>query len=175
MGTPVLYFAYGSNMCVARLRNRVPSAIVKITGHISGYVLAFHKQSVDGSGKGNIEFTGHKDDFVHGVVVEFDASEKHLLDKAEGLGHGYEAMTVRVSTHAGKVEAMTYYATHKDNTLKPYHWYKAFVVQGAKENHLPPEYIAKLEAVESINDPKPERQAQNEAMLRKALTVASAR
>jgi gamma-glutamylcyclotransferase len=158
-------------MCVVRLQNRLPSAIVKTTGHISGYVLAFHKQSVDGSGKGNIEFTGHKDDLVYGVVFEFDASEKHLLDQAEGLGHGYEATTVRVSTQAGKVETMTYYATHKDHTLKPYHWYKAFVVHGAKENHLPAEYIAKLEAVESIDDPKPERQAQNEAISRRFRTA----
>ena len=107
---PMLYVAYGSNMCVTRLRDRVPSALVKTTGYISGYRLVFNKKSIDGRAKGNIEFTGRGDDRVHGVVFEFDEGKRSLLDRAEGLGSGYAAMTVRVSTPIGSVEAMTYYA-----------------------------------------------------------------
>jgi hypothetical protein len=48
----MLYFAYGSNMRSARLRERVPSARYFATGKIQGYKLAFHKRSKqDGSGK----------------------------------------------------------------------------------------------------------------------------
>ena len=155
----MLYVAYGSNMCVTHLRDRVPSALVKTTGYISGYRLVFNKKSIDGSAKGNIEFTGRHDDCVHGVVFEFDERERFQLERAEGLGLGYAAMTVRVSTPIGGVEAMTYYAILKDDALKPYHWYKAFVVQGARENQLPPDYITMLEAIKTIDDPDPERRS----------------
>jgi len=134
----MLYFAYGSNMSIKRMQKRVPSAVVRCTGFVTGYVLKFNKISVDGSGKDNIESTGDENDVVYGIVYELDPSEKHLLDKAEGLGKGYDVDTVKVSTEFGEISATTYLATNKDNALKPYHWYKAIVVSGAKENNLPP-------------------------------------
>lgn len=149
------YFAYGSNMSVDRLKKRVPSSVVKGVGSISGCVLKFNKVSKDGSGKGNIQHTGNQDDIVPGVVYAFDKAEKPKLDKAEGLGQGYDEKTVTVSTSKGKIQAVTYYATKTDNTLKPYTWYKDHVIKGAKENNLPEDYIAKLDQTDAIKDPNP--------------------
>ena len=143
------------------MQKRVPSAVVKCIGFVSGYVLKFNKISVDGSGKGNIESTGDENDVVYGVVYELDPSEKHLLDKAEGLGKGYDEGTVKVSTEFGEISAITYIATNKDDSLKLYHWYKAIVVSGAIENNLPPEYLAGIEAVESVEDPDRRRREKN--------------
>jgi hypothetical protein len=39
-----------------------------------------------------------------------------------------------------------------NDSLKPYHWYKDFVVSGARENNLPRDYIKLLEREESIDD-----------------------
>jgi len=155
-----LYFAYGSNMLEDRLKDRVPSAVVKITGSISGHILKFNKVSTDKlknqSGKGNIERTGNKEDVVHGVVFKFNDAEKPALDDAEGLDKGYAEKTVTVSTPEGEVEIVTYYATNTNNSLKPYDWYMVHVIKGAIEHNLPKDYIKRLEAVETIEDPNPE-------------------
>ncbi|MFQ5769441.1 MAG: gamma-glutamylcyclotransferase [bacterium] len=154
----MLYFAYGSNMSIKRLTkdNRIPSAVVKTAGFITGHILKFNKVSTDKSGKGHIEDTGNQDDSVHGVVYEIDEREKGNLHEAEGLGKGYNEKTVTVSTSEGEIRAVTYYATKIDDSLKPYTWYMNHVITGAKENNLPEDYITKLEQVDAIEDPNPE-------------------
>ena len=150
----MLYFAYGSNMSIDRLKDRVPSAVVKTTGFITGHILKFNKVS-HGSGKGNIEDTGNPNDIVYGVVYELDKTEKPTLDQAEGLGGGYDEKTVTVSTNEGQIQAITYYATKTNDSLKPYDWYMNHVITGAKENNLPKEHIKDLVVVDSIEDPDP--------------------
>ena len=160
----MLYFAYGSNMLLARIRERVPSAVVKSTGYVADYTFNFNKRSMkDGSAKATIEHSPDQHDIVWGVVFEIDPSEKCRLDNAEGLGNGYEKTNVKVSTETSK--AVTYYATDKDDSLQPYHWYKAFVVAGAKQNNLPRNYIDEIEKFESVEDPCAKRRRKNEAIL----------
>jgi hypothetical protein len=50
-----------------------------------------------------------------------------------------------------------YYATDKDASLRPYHWYKALVIAGAREHGLPPSYRSRLELVVTVSDPNPTR------------------
>jgi len=153
----MLYFAYGSNMSSRRLRGRVPSAKAIRIGYIQGYRLTFDKVSADGSGKCDAEETGNPQDRIFGVIYEIPAEEKGALDEAEGLGHGYEERTVTVFTDSGEQAAVTYYATNKDKQLRPYGWYKAHVLAGAREHGLPKDYIAKIEQVEVLDDPDKER------------------
>src|SRR6267154_56947 len=109
------YFAYGSNMLTARLRERVPSATAIGIGQLVGHALRCDKRrSRDGWGKCDAEATSRRDDVVWGVVFELDPEDKPALDKAEGLGAGYREKTVNVLTEAGPVTAVTYYATDKD-------------------------------------------------------------
>jgi cation transport regulator ChaC len=131
----VCYFAYGSNMLTARLRERVPSATAIGIGQLVGHALRWDKRSWrDGSGKCDAEATGRHDDVVWGVVFELDPEDKPALDKAEGVGAGYLEKTVNVLMEAGRVPAVTYYATDKDASLRPYRWYKALVIAGAREH-----------------------------------------
>jgi cation transport regulator ChaC len=158
----MFYFAYGSNMSTARLKapKRVPFAKPKTTGTIFGHALKFNKVSKDRlgnrSGKGHIEETGNQNDLVYGVVFEITEKEKPALDRAEGLGYGYAEKTVTVTTSNGEIEAITYYGTNLDDSLKPYDWYMGHVIAGARENDLPADYIAKLEQIEATEDPNPE-------------------
>ncbi len=97
--TPVRYFAYGSNMLTARLRERVPSAAAIGIGRLVGHALRWDKRSGrDRSGKCDAEATGRQEDVVWGVLFELDPDEKLALDRAEGLGVGYLDKTVQVST-----------------------------------------------------------------------------
>jgi len=48
---------------------------------------------------------------------------------------------------------MLYFAYHIDSALDPYSRYKRFVVEGARQHCLPPEYITNPVAVAVIEDP----------------------
>lgn len=162
----VRYFAYGSNMLTARLRERVPSARAIGIGQLVGHALRWDKRSWrDGSGKCDAEATGRKDDVVWGVLFELDPEDKLALDKAEGLGAGYLEETVNVLTEPGQVTAVTYYATDKDASLRPYHWYKALVIAGAREHGLPASYRSRLELVVTVSDPSPARTSTHKELL----------
>jgi hypothetical protein len=96
-----------------------------------------------------------------GVVFEMLESEKSTLDKIEGVGRGYEEKIVMVESENGEnISAVTYYATHIEEGLKAFHWYKEHVVRGAREHGLHHEYISCIDAVESIADDNKERHQQ---------------
>lgn len=152
-------FTYGSNMSHRRLRARVPSARFVAVTELPAHRLRFHKSAGDGSAKCNAEDTGHSGDRVMGVVYEIADAEKSDLDRHEALGFGYDEKQVELKTEQGTLRAWMYYATRINNSLKPFHWYKDHVLIGARENGLPADYITQIEAVESIDDPKPERHA----------------
>lgn len=146
-------FAYGSNMSSARLRDRVPSARVIGRGVLHGHRIAWHKVSIDGSGKCDVEACNSPDAAVHGVVYVIDQAEKATLDRAEGLGKGYGERQVLIEVNGAPFLATMYFATRKDSSLNSYSWYKAHVLAGAFEHKLPQEYIAMLEAAEDLQDP----------------------
>jgi gamma-glutamylcyclotransferase len=162
MARELLYFAYGSNMLTERLRGRVPSAHSGRVGHVEGYRLRWHKVGrLDGSGKCDIELTTDSGDRVYGVVFRIARVDKPGLDAAEGLDRGYEEKTVEVITAAGPVSAFTYRATAIDQGLRPFSWYKGYVVAGAIEHRLPVAYVRHLQRVAAIEDPDRERAAEH--------------
>jgi hypothetical protein len=161
------YFAYGSNMSLARIRARIASARPLGAALLTGHVLKFHKRGDDGSGKGNAFETGREADRVYGVLFEITDGGKSVLDRFEGLGQGYLDKTVSVDLLSGEtgIRAVTYYATRIDEALRPYTWYLDFVVHGARENGLPEEYVAWLAHTEAVADPDARRDSANRAIL----------
>ena len=166
---PVVYFAYGSNMSTARLRERMPGCKALGTATLPGHALHFHKRSADKSGKCNA-FASGNDSGVIGVLFSFDPAERAQLDKAEGVGNGYEhAMVTVINDKGRRRQVLTYLASpdYIDDSLKPYSWYKDFVLAGGTEHSLPPEYIAEyIQSVEPIEDPDKTRDEKQRAMLR---------
>lgn len=153
----ILNFSYGSNMLRRRIAQRVPSARFVHTATLEGYVLRWHKTGQDGSGKCDIVKTSEAGACVHGVVYELAAIEKPRLDAAEGLGHGYDEMQVSLGYASGSTTAWTYCATAIDTSLRPYSWYKALVVAGAREHGLPGDYIDWLDRVSALDDTDADR------------------
>ena len=157
----IKYFAYGSNMSVCRLRKRVKSAEPKERAILRCHRLEFHKKSKDKSGKCDIVLSSAAD-AVWGRVYHIDYEHKKNLDCYEGLGSGYYEKYVTVELDCGStIRAVTYYANPKKTKLglKPYTWYKKHVLKGAKEAHLPPEYIKRIKAIDAIKDCCKEREA----------------
>ena len=157
-------FAYGSNMFTRKMKDPAPSARAREIARLPGYRLRFNKVSDDGSGKGNIVATGNAGDETWGVIFEIADEHRAALDKSEG---GYMSVPIDVLTEEGSRSVLTYIARpdRVDNSLRPYTWYKEFVVRGAEQHGLPPEYINKLKIVEAIADPDEARERKNRALL----------
>ena len=154
------YFAYGSNLLLARLQQRAPSARRLGRGVLSAHRLCWHKRGVlDGSGKCNAFMTGAAADRVWGALFELADSERARLDTAEGLGRGYRDTRVRIEMASGVLTAFAYVATADaiDDALAPFDWYRDLVVAGARESGLPDRYISALTAVTAGADPDNER------------------
>lgn len=124
-----------------------------------GHALRFHKIGRDKSGKCDALYTGEANDVVHGVMFKLQGDERAALDEAEDLGDGYERIEQDVQTTNGVREVMLYRAMpHRiDPTLRPFDWYHAYVLHGAKEHHLPGWYVELIEAVNPVPDPDPVR------------------
>jgi len=161
------YFAYGSNMSLLRLKERVPSAIKLGIFTLKNHQLRFHMSGVDGSGKCDALQTDNSNNLVVGALFEIDENEKEALDRAESLGTGYDQKFVFVENDSGEnFEALTYYAIKIDASLKPYSWYLNHVIVGAKETQVPAEYLAVIESVESVEDLDESREVKERAMYR---------
>ena len=156
------YFAYGSNMFEARLRDRIRSAKVIGTYKLPCHDLRFHKRSdKDKSGKCDAYETGNVADFILGRLFYIEESEECKLDEYEGLGTGYEKKSITVGDDLGNAhDAFTYYADcgYIETSLRPYTWYREHVLAGAKEGNFPAEYIKKIKAVSANKDPCPQRE-----------------
>ena len=115
------------------------------------------------SGKGNVEEC--PGETVWGVLYAIPDDELAALDRGEG--QGYRRVRLPVESSAGPTEAWVHVATKpsKDSTLRPYSWYKRFIVEGARSHGLPAEYVAKLEAIEAIDDPDREWDRSRRALI----------
>lgn len=159
-----MYFAYGSNMLFARLRERCPSAELVGMTELAGYELRWHKRSRDGSGKCDIIQSDNSRAF--GVLYQIADADKRALDRAEGLGNGYKEDRVQVCLEGTSLTASTYQATDVDESLKPYSWYQALVIGGAKEHGLPEDYVQQLRVITSMEDPDRARHEKEMRLIR---------
>ena len=145
----LLVFCYGSNMSSKRIKKRCPSARFLSTAYLTRYKFGFNKVSSDGSSKGNIIFTGLENDLVRGVIFEISQTEKIELDRAEGLGSGYDEQTIAVRGNDSElIQVQVYLATgleYLNETLLPFDWYHEHCLRGAREFNLLGGYIGLIE------------------------------
>lgn len=163
----VYYIAYGSNLHPIRIEERVPSARALGVVELPGLSLAFHKRSIDLSGKCLLSAAQGDSDKAYGVLYEFNPAQKTLLDAAEGSGKGYFEQQLSVPLGDTNYTGYIYMASssHIDTALMPYHWYKNLVVAGARFHGLPSSYIASIQSTTSIEDPNSRRRLENEELL----------
>lgn len=171
----IAIFAYGSNMCTARMLVRVPSANPIAVGYVTGRRIKYHKRSVDGSAKADAEHTGNEADRVWGIVYEIHRDQKADLDRYEqlGVGYGFESVIVDVADER-RVRAGIYTALPHaiDQSLQPYSWYVTYLVAGAVQHRLPYCYIQRWLSVPAWLDPDPERHRANAAVVEQSIDAA---
>ncbi|ARU56697.1 AIG2 family protein [Oleiphilus messinensis] len=139
------YFAYGSNLPLARISNRLPGVRKLCNAVIKGYDLRFHKVGHDDSAKCDAYFTGFQNDCVYGVVYQITTEQKSVLDGIEGVGHGYDCKWLNPETEI-RVESplLIYLATRIEHDLLPWDWYVEHVLIGARQAKFPPFYIERI-------------------------------
>lgn len=152
----MLYFAYGSNMECAQMRQRCPSAAFVGVARLADHRLAFSRASrTRGCGVADVvPEAGHS---VWGVVCQLSELDVGALDKSEGYRPGREknsywrreCMVFLDGDESRPVTAQTYFAEREPNPPPPNRAYKALIVSGARYWRLPAEYIAELEAIEA--------------------------
>ena len=156
------YFAYGSNMLTKRLLKRCPGAVSKEHAYADDWIVKFSKHSKDCSGKATLSpKNGCR---TPGMLFEIPDSEVCCLDKSEGVGYKRcDTFYVRLAESGKIVPVATYLATYPKPDLKPYDWYLALVIAGARE-HIPDEdHHEMLRQVTYMRDPRCDRAERSKA------------
>ena len=158
----VRYFAYGSNLLRERLLARCPGLVFSGLATLTAHRLTFDKASTDGSGKCAFEPADASE--VLGVLWDVPDTELAKLDRAEGVGYGYERCQVTVQQADRESEVLTYQTTNRQAGLQPYDWYLALVLAGAEQQGMPPEYIDRLRTTPFRFDPDTNRRTRCTAL-----------
>jgi gamma-glutamylcyclotransferase len=154
----MLYFAYGSNLEWAQMKQRCPLAKFVCRAKLPAHRLAFTLKSVRRD-CGVADVLPDQTKEVWGVVYELPDDELKNLDKKEGYlpGRRYEQNQYSRKDHyvwregdAKQPLLVALYLGHPqlDQHL-PSDDYKRLIVDGAKHWNLPVEYIHELESIET--------------------------
>ena len=135
-----LYFAYGSNLSVARLRERAPSAVARGAARALGFALRLDKRGRDGTAKANLhpELGG----VAWGAVYALDPGDWPHLDAAEP---GYARFEIEVMLGEQRALAQTYRSEQLTRDAVASASYRQLIVDGARAHALPTEWCAWLE------------------------------
>ena len=113
----VYYFAYGSNMNLRRLEERVGKNIVRLAGKalLKDYELKFNKLKSDESGAANVMQNRYSN--VEGLLYEFDPSNSTFLEKLdryEGV-RSKDYIRKLMGVEIDGIEVLAYvYVAHRD-------------------------------------------------------------
>lgn len=137
-----LYFAYGSNLCTARLRELAPSARVRGTAHAPDFALRLDKRGVDGTAKANLHPA--PGGVVWGAVYALDPADWARLDAGE---RDYARIEIEIVQGDQRGIAQTYRSEHLIEDAVAAAWYKRLIVEGARAHALPEEWCAWLDGL----------------------------
>lgn len=149
------YFAFGSNMDIAQMQQRVGFQGTPTRALLKGYQLVFNKYATTRQcGAGNLIYTGQASDVIEGVCYQLSAAQLAKLDKNEGYRkadgslannpQGYQQKSV---TLADGTRAMVYIANINNpahQNLKPNVAYLKHFIAARKTGHLSEVYFNKL-------------------------------
>ncbi|MGE3856052.1 MAG: gamma-glutamylcyclotransferase [Dehalococcoidia bacterium] len=149
---PFLYFGYGSNLDVDRLRMHCPSAQLVSIARLADYRFAFSIESKNTWLGGVGDMQPAPGDEIWGALWLIAAEDSRGLDEQEGLFRdppAYRRVTVRVTTPAGDEVRCRSYAVAQPNLegYLPSPAYRDTIVRGARRIGLPEAYIARMEAI----------------------------
>lgn len=131
-----LYFAYGSNMCLAQMAARCPASSPVGVATLPGWRFQI-------SGDGYATLTAEPAAEVHGLVWDLDTQDETVLDQYEEVADGmYRKDSVVLP---GGSKALIYLAADR-GTGAPQPGYLERIVAAAEAAGFPASYVAELSA-----------------------------
>ena len=150
----VLYFAYGSNLFLIQIRERVNNSKLKPlhNAYFPDKKLCFPRDSKSQKG-GVASYEDQKNHNLWGAVFDLTKDELHRLDlkegyKEKGTNNSYERVEITVINDGTEISALTYCANPK-GTFMPSQYYMNKLIEGAKECNLPSDYIKELKEIQT--------------------------
>ncbi|GFO25295.1 gamma-glutamylcyclotransferase [Plakobranchus ocellatus] len=159
------YFAYGSNLLRERILINNPTAKLYGIGKLSGYRFGFDAPKGERLdrwlGSGATIFKADPSSYVYGVIWDMNYSDLKSLDRQEGCYNAIQVDVKVVSRIAPPgqqesadgadvgehtVQCRTYQLKNVTGANLPSPHYKEVILMGARQNRLPQDYIAFLEA-----------------------------
>lgn len=96
----MVYFAYGSNLCLEQMKKRCPEAIPMIVVHLKDYKLTYNKYA---------NIVPCKGEEVHGAIYEISINDLKNLEKYVKYSDLYEKIYIVVQDFKGiSYEAFAY-------------------------------------------------------------------
>ncbi len=149
----ILYFAYGSNLDPAQMRQRCPSARFFAIARLDDHRLAFSRKSIT-RGCGVADVIPSVGDVVWGVVFQIAQGDLTELDRNEGFltgrdGNAYERVGKVVSSagdNGQRLEVQTYIANPQSDPPPPSNEYLNLIRGAASFWRLPLDYINSLQS-----------------------------
>ena len=142
------HFAYGSNLSTEFVRESCPSARFIMRAQLPNFTVQFpyHSEKYGGGISSIVESPG---DMVNGVIYEIDEDELLALDTLESVPQGsYRRDTFQVLGEDGAwYRADLYRVTKPTGPHTPSKQYVGYMVTGAREHQIDPEYTARFEAL----------------------------
>lgn len=150
----MLYFAYGSNMDWAQMKQRCLSARFVGKAVLRGHCLAFTRKSQT-RGCGVADVIGAPGSKVWGVVYEIADIDLGKLDQCEGYQPGRqsnaywrrECFVFVEDVNDQPLTTVSYFAEAQSNPPLPSRAYVDQIIAGARLWRLPQEYIGQLEQI----------------------------
>jgi len=153
-GGEILYFAYGSNLDLKRIKQRMGKIPPFQRARLPGYRLAFNKRASGGGVYANIVREAREE--VWGVIYQCTHQEIEVLDRYEGVAGGhYRQVCVDVELENSEVVgAITYVAgdAFVCPEGRPSQEYLRHIVDGARKHGLPEQYVKSIEALTRGHD-----------------------
>ncbi|HJL52951.1 MAG: gamma-glutamylcyclotransferase family protein [Pseudomonadales bacterium] len=152
------YFAYGSNMNVARMQERQMDFDHAEGGVLSDFRLAFNKRSTKQIGVASANVVHCAGSCVEGVVYRLlDSDCIARMDPYEGYPLRYDRRQLPIQLSGGDQQSAWVYIANPDyidETLKPARWYLNHLLAGRE--HLSESYYQQLLQV-PCNETPPDR------------------
>lgn len=129
----MLYFAYGSNLNLRRMKRHAPRATPVGAARLDGYKLVFRRV---------IDIVPDKSNVVWGAVYEITPACERALDEYEDFPTLYRKVTVRVDVGGEMKDAMAY-VMNEEGLAPPSIEYVTVVTQGYRDWKLDPAPLTK--------------------------------
>lgn len=147
MPNDLWYFAYGSNLDLARKQTRTGAIRESRLALLSGYRLAFNKKGSEDEVYANL--LADPTEETLGVIYRCTPETLDTLDRFEGAFSGhYQRMEFQVRTLDGEILSAIAYVARAEVVIsesKPSDEYFGYIMRGARDHRFPANTIRSLE------------------------------